>query len=70
MHVFISHLLNENDVNIFEIIETQHFDTSTTSVTGEVHLVNLINELLLILFMSVTVDISIHGRKKNCPTKE
>ena len=28
MRVFISHLLNENDINTFEIIETQHFDTS------------------------------------------
>ena len=28
MRVFISHLLNENDINTFEIIETQHFDTA------------------------------------------
>ena len=28
MRVFVSHLLNENDVNIFETIETRHFNTS------------------------------------------
>ena len=46
-----SHLLNENDVNIFETIETRHFNTSNyiRSVVGEVHLLNLINELLLFL---------------------
>ena len=40
-------LLNENDVNIFETIETRHFNTSNyiRSVVGEVHLLNPINEL-------------------------
>ena len=44
MRVFISHLLNENDINpIFEMIETRHLDTSNnTTVIGEVHLLNLI----------------------------
>ena len=27
-HCCIGHLLNENDVNIFETIETRHFNTS------------------------------------------
>ena len=47
MRVFVSHLLNENDVNIFETIETRHFNTSNyiRSVVGEFHLLNLINEL-------------------------
>ena len=64
--VFVSHLLNENDVNIFETIETQHFNTSNyiRSVVGEVHVLNLINELLLFLSISLIFDISIHGRKK------
>ena len=55
----IAFALNENDVNTFETIETRHFNTSNyiRSVVGEVHLLNLINELLLIS------DISIHGRK-------
>ena len=30
MRVFVSLLLNENDVNIFETIETRHFNTSNT----------------------------------------
>ena len=49
----LSHLLNENDVNIFETIETRHFNTSNyiRSVVGEVHLLNVINELLLFLFL-------------------
>ena len=44
----------------------------TTSVIGEIHHLNLINELLLFLFkfISSMFDISIHGRKnKNCATK-
>ena len=73
MLVFVSHLLNENDVNIFETIETRHFNTSNyiRSVVGEVHLLNVINELLLFLSISLIFDISIHGRKKNktCVTK-
>ena len=61
-----SHLLNENDVNIFETIETRHFNTSNyiKSVVGEVHLLNLINELLLFLSISLIFYVSIHGRKK------
>ena len=48
MRVFVSHLLNENDVDIFETIETEHFNTSNfiRSVVGEVHLLNLINSQL------------------------
>ena len=59
-------LLNENDVNIFQTIETRHFSTSNyiRSVVGEVHLLNLINELLLFLPISLIFYISIHGRKK------
>ena len=66
MLVFVSHLLNENDVNIFQTIETRHFNTSNyiRSVVGEVHLLNVINELLLFLSISLIFDISIHGRKK------
>ena len=67
-----SDLLNENDVNIFETIETGHFNTSNyiRSVVGEVHLLNLINELLLFLSISLIFDISIHGQKnKTCVTK-
>ena len=54
------------DVNIFEIIETRHLNTSNymRSVFGEVHLLNLINELLLFLSISLIFDISIHGLKK------
>ena len=70
MRVFILHLLNENDINIFEITETQtqHFDTSNyIPVIGEVHLLNVITELLLFLFISLIIHISIHRRKnKNC----
>ena len=68
MRVFISHLLNENDINIFEIIETRHFDRlQATSVIGEVHLHNFINELLLFLFIFFIFHKGIHGRKnKNC----
>ena len=73
MRVFVPrHLLNENDVNMLETIETQHFSTSNyiRSVFGEVHLLNLINELLLFLSISLILDISIHGRKnKTCVTK-
>ena len=72
MRVFLSrHLLNENDVNILETIETRHFSTSNyiRSVV-EVHLLNLINELLLFLSISLIFDISIYGRKnKTCVTK-
>ena len=71
MRVFVSHLLNENDVNIFETMETRHFNTSNCirSVVEEVHL-NLINELLLFLSISLIIDISIRGRKnKTCVTK-
>ena len=48
---FLLHLLTENDVNIFETIETRHFNTSNyiRSVVGEVHLLDVINELLLFL---------------------
>ena len=69
MRVFVSHLLNETDANIFEIIQTRHFSTSNyiRSVVGEVHLQNLINELLLFLSISLIFDISIHGRKKIKP---
>ena len=69
MRVFVLHLLNENDVNIFETIETRHFNTSNQvrSVVGEVHLLNLMNELLLFLSVSLIFDISIHGRKKIKP---
>ena len=66
MRVFVSrHLLNENDVNMLETVETRHFSTSNyiRSVVGEVHLVNLIHELLLFLSISLIFDISIHGRK-------
>ena len=71
MPVFVSHLLNENDVNIFETIETRHFNTSNyiRSVIGEVHLLNLINELLLFLSISLVFDISIHGGNITCVTK-
>ena len=73
MRVFVSgHLLNENDVNMLETIETRHFSTSNyiRSVVGEVHLLNLINELLLFLSISLIFDISIHGQKnKACVTK-
>ena len=73
MRVFeSSHLLNENDVNIFETIENRHFNTSNyiRSVVGEVHPLNLINELLLFLSISLIFDISIHWRKnKTCVTK-
>ena len=73
MRVFVSrHLLNENDVNMLETIETGHFNTSNyiRSVVEEVHLLNLINELLLFLSISLIFDISIHGRKnKTCVTK-
>ena len=65
-------LLNENDVNIVETIETRHFNTSNyiRSVVGEVHLLNLINELLLFLSISLIFDISIHGQKnKTCVPK-
>ena len=68
MRVFVSrHLLNENDVNMLETIETRHFSTSNhiRSVVGEVHPLNLINELLLFLSISLIFDVlSIHGRKK------
>ena len=62
----VSNLLNENDVNIFETIETLHFNTSNyiRSVVREVHLLNLINELFLFLSISSIFDISIHERKK------
>ena len=73
MRVFVSrHLLNENDVNMLETIETRHFSNSNyiRSVVGEVHLLNLINELLLFLSISLIFDISIHERKnKTCVTK-
>ena len=73
MRVFISLLLNENDVNIFETIETRHFNTSNLnyikSVVGEIHLLNLINELLLFLSISLVFDISIHGGNITCVTK-
>ena len=64
--IFVSHLLNENDVNIFETIETRHFNTSNyiRSEVGEVHLPNLINELLLFLSISLIFDTGMHGRKK------
>ena len=67
MRVLVSLLLKENDVNIFETIETRHFNTSNyiRLVVGEVHLLNVINELLLFLSISLIFDISIHGRKKN-----
>ena len=67
MRVFVSHLLNENDVNIFETIETRHFNTSNyiKSVVGEIHLLNIINELLLFLSISLIFDVSIRGRKKS-----
>ena len=60
----IAFALNENDVNTFETIETRHFNTSNyiRSAVGEVHL-NLINELLLFLSISLISYISIHGRK-------
>ena len=67
MRVFVPLLLNENDVNIFETIETRHFNTSNRyfirSVVGEVHLPNLINELILFLSISLIFHTSIHGRK-------
>ena len=73
MRVFVSrHLLNENDVNILETIETRHFNASNyiRSVVGEVHPLNLINELLLFLSISLIFDISIRKRKnKTCVTK-
>ena len=65
---FLSHLLNENDVNIFETIETRHF---IRSVVGEVHLLNLISELLLFLSISLIFDIKVFRGEKNktCVTK-
>ena len=64
---------NENDVNIFETIETRHFNISNyiKSVVGEVHLLNLINELLLFLYISLIFDISVFMGEKNktCVTK-
>ena len=72
MRVFVSHLLNEHDVNIFETIETRHFNTSNyiRSVVGEVHLLNLINELLLFLSISLIFELKIMGKKnKTCVTK-
>ena len=64
MRVFVLilflHLLNENYVNIFETIETRHFSTSKNyirSVVGEVHVVNLMNELLLFLSNSLIFHI-------------
>ena len=62
----IAFALNENDVNTFETIETRHFNTSNyiRSAVGEVHLLNLIHELLLFLSISLIFDISIHGLKK------
>ena len=65
---FVSHLLNENDVN-FKTIETRHFNTSNyiTSVVREVHLQNLVIELLLFPSISLIFDISIHGQKKIKP---
>ena len=59
MRVFVSrHLLNENDVNMLETMETRHFSTSNyiRSVVGEVHLLNLINELLLFLSIALIFD--------------
>ena len=53
-------------VNIFEIIELGISILQTTSdpaVVGEVHLLNLINDLLLFLSISLIFDISIHGLK-------
>ena len=69
MRVFVSYLLNENDVSILETIETRHFNTSNyiKSVVGEIHLLNLINELLLFQSISLIFDINIHGRKKFKP---
>ena len=49
MRAFISHLLNENDINNFEIIETRHFDTSNYISNRS----KLINKLLLFLFISL-----------------
>ena len=72
MRVFVSHLLNENDVNIFETIETRHFNTSNyiRSVVGEVHLLKLINELLLFLSISLIFDLYSWAKKnKTCVTK-
>ena len=64
MRVFISHLLSENDIDISEIIETRHFDRlQATSVIGEVHLLKLINELLLFLFIFFIFHIGIDGQK-------
>ena len=58
------------------MIETRHLDTSNhTTVIGEVHLLNLINEVIrswLLLFLSISFisHIGIHGRKnKSCVTK-
>ena len=61
---FLYRMLNENDVNIFETMETRHFNTSNyiKSVVGEIHLLNLINELLQFLSISLIFDINIHGR--------
>ena len=70
MRVFESrHLLNENDVNIFETIETRHFNTSNyiRSVVGEVHPLNLINELLLFLSISLIFDIKVFMGEKIKP---
>ena len=72
IRVFVSHLLNENDVNIFETIETRRFNTSNyiRSVVEEVHPLNLMNELSLFLSISLIFDISIHGpQNKTCVTK-
>ena len=58
------------------MIETRHLDTSNyTTVIGEVHLLDVINEVIrswLLLFLSISFisHIGIHGRKnKNCVTK-
>ena len=81
MRVFVSHLLNENDVNIFETIETDQQSEKFKCPQRRrarrngcfrrlVHLLNLINELLLFLSISLIFDVSIHGRKnKTCATK-
>ena len=68
----VRHGNHKNNVNMLETIETRHFSTSNyiRSVVGEVHLLNLINEVLLYLSISLIFDISIHGQKnKTCVTK-
>ena len=66
----ISHLLNENDVNIFEIIETaRYFDTSNCISNRRSPTSKSNKWTITISVISSIFDISIHGRQKKCVTK-